>query len=180
MQPMSYYMIAALSVVSYSAMMWILVDVMGLSGRAAFTVRLALMALGILAGGLWLWWKAKRGAGAAGGGALPAEAEMLEPLFRDAEAKLAASRLGREARLGTLPLVLALGDEGSAKSSTIVNSGLDAELLAGHVYQEGYIVPTRAVNLWFARDVVLVEAGGKLIEDAGRWTAILRRLQPQD
>jgi len=46
------------------------------------------------------------------------------------------------------------------------------------VYQEGYIVPTRAVNLWFARDVVVVEAGGKLIEDAGRWNAILRRLQP--
>jgi type VI secretion system protein ImpL len=177
MQPMSYYMIAALSVVSYTAITWILVDVMGLSGRAAFTVRIVLMALGILAGGLWLWWKSKRG-GAAGGGALPAEAEMLEPMFRDAEAKLAASRLGKEARLGTLPLVLALGDEGSAKSSTIVNSGLDAELLAGHVYQEGYIVPTRAVNLWFARDVVVVEAGGKLIEDAGRWTAILRRLQP--
>ncbi len=179
MQPMSYYLIAALSVVSYTAMMWVLVDVMGLSGRAAFNVRLALMALGILAGGLWLWWKAKRGGGlSGGGGALPAEAEMLEPMFRDAEAKLAASRLGREARIGTLPLVLALGDEGSAKSSTIVNSGLDAELLAGHVYQEGYVVPTRAVNLWFARDVVVVEAGGKVLEDAGRWNAILRRLQP--
>jgi len=55
--------------------------------------------------------EAKR-SGAAGGGALPAEAEMLEPMFRDAEAKLAASRLGREARLGTLPLVLALAMKG--------------------------------------------------------------------
>lgn len=178
MQPMSMYIIAALGLVSYTATTWILVDVLGLSGRAAFNVRLGLMALGILSAGLWLWWKQKRGGAGAEGGALPAEAEMLEPMFRDAEAKLAASKLGREARLGTLPLVLALGDEGSAKSSTIVNSGLDAELLAGHVYQEGYVVPTRAVNLWFARDVVVVEAGGKLLSDAGRWTAILRRLQP--
>jgi len=88
MQPMSMYVIAALGLVSYTATTWILVDVMGLSGRAAWNVRLGLMALGILVGGLWLWWRQKKGAAGAAGGALPAEAEMLEPMFRDAEANL--------------------------------------------------------------------------------------------
>ena len=47
----------------------------------------------------------------------------------------------------------------------MIHSGLEPELIAGQVYQEANVVPTRAANLWFARRSIFVEAGGKL---AGR------------
>ncbi len=57
-------------------------------------------------------------------------------------------------------------------------SGLDAELLAGQVYQESSIVPTRVANLWFARKTVFVEAGGPLLDDAGSWVRLVKHFVP--
>lgn len=179
MLPTSYYFIAALGMVSYLALTWVLVDMLKLSYTTVWVVRIILSALGLLVGGLVLWWKARRGGVRADGSPapLPSESEEMDPLFRDAEARLAASRLGNDARIGTLPVILGIGDPGSAKTSTFVNCGAEPELIGGHVYQEGYVIPTRSVNLWFARNAVMVEAGGQLFSDANRWNALLLRLR---
>jgi type VI secretion system protein ImpL len=71
-----------------------------------------------------------------------------------------------------------LGESGGGKSSVMDQSGLDAELLAGQVYQESSIVPTRVANLWFARKTVFVEAGGPLLEDSASWVRLVKHFVP--
>ena len=41
-----------------------------------------------------------------------------------------------------MPLIYVIGDENSAKTQTVLQSGLDPELLVGNVFQDGLIVPT--------------------------------------
>jgi type VI secretion system protein ImpL len=179
--PVTYYFIAAFGLVSYMALTWVIVDVLKLPSQYVTTVRILSGAVGLLFAGLFLWWKGKRGGGGAqaGAAALPSEADDMSPLFRDAELRLAASPLGSDARISTLPVIFGLGEANSAKTSTFVNCGAEPELIGGHVYQEGYIVPTRAVNVWFARNAVMLEAGGRLLEDGNRWNALLQRLKPK-
>jgi type VI secretion system protein ImpL len=98
--------------------------------------------------------------------------------MREAESRLQASSLGRHARLGNLPALFLLGESGSAKTSVIQHSGLEAELLAGHTGQDKVPVPTRTANLWFARQFIFAEAGGPLVADAALWGKFVKRLAP--
>ncbi|MEO7143081.1 MAG: ImcF-related family protein [Bryobacteraceae bacterium] len=113
-----------------------------------------------------------QGAPADGGGG------ELETLLRDAGARLAASKIAGGANLSGLPLVLVVGDRGAAKTSTVLQSGTEPELLAGLVYQENTVAATRTVNAWFARGVAFLEAGGQLLADPAAWGRLVRRLQP--
>ncbi len=70
------------------------------------------------------------------------------------------------------------GDRGTAKTSTILNSGLEPELLAGQIYQDNAVAPTRGANIFFARDTVMVEAGGALMGQPGNWKALVEKLKP--
>jgi type VI secretion system protein ImpL len=106
---------------------------------------------------------------AAGGG-------DADPLIREASARLAQSKAG--AGVENLPMIFVIGDKGTAKTSTILYSGLDPELLAGQVYQDNAVAPTRAANIFFARGTVLVEAGGALMANPQSWTALVKKLQP--
>lgn len=105
--------------------------------------------------------------------------EDIDAIVREAAAKLAASRLGRTATLGALPAIFLIGESGSGKTSTVVQGGLDAELLAGQVYGEGQIVPTSSANLWLARRTVFAEAGGRLLNDPPLWMRLVKRLAPK-
>jgi type VI secretion system protein ImpL len=111
---------------------------------------------------------------------LPASqgADEIDVLAHEAEARLQASELGRSASLRKLPLILVVGLPGSGKTTTVLDSGLDPELLAGEVTQAGALVPTRSVNFWFARKMLFVEAGGPLAAAADRWVRLVRRLVP--
>jgi type VI secretion system protein ImpL len=122
----------------------------------------------------------KRKKAAAGGE--PEEAggaDEISLLIKEAENKLAAAKLEQGARIGNLPVYILLGDSGSTKTSAMMNSGLDAELLAGQIYQNNAVAPTRTANLWFARRSVFVEAGGKLPGDSGKWGKLIRKLTPR-
>ena len=55
-------------------------------------------------------------------------------LIHEAEGKLSAAKLGQSARVGNLPLFLIMGDPGTTKTSIMLHSGLEPELLAGQVY----------------------------------------------
>ncbi len=98
------------------------------------------------------------------------------PLIRDANARLAQSRGG--AGIANLPMIFVIGDRGTAKTSTILNSGLEPELLAGQIYQENVVTPTRTANIFFARNTVFVEAGGALMGNPQSWSSLVSRLQP--
>jgi type VI secretion system protein ImpL len=98
--------------------------------------------------------------------------------MRAARKRLAASSLGADARPEKLPLILVTGPTGSTKTTVVVRSGLDPELLAGDVYRGDVIVPTSAVNVWYAQGAVIVEAGGQILDDESRWERLVRRIQP--
>ncbi|MGK4495695.1 hypothetical protein ACSLVN_28190, partial [Klebsiella pneumoniae] len=68
-----------------------------------------------------------------------------------------------------LTAVFVVGETGTAKTSTVVHSGLDPELLAGQVYRDKDLIPTRAANIWYAHGAVLVEAAGKIVNETGGW-----------
>jgi type VI secretion system protein ImpL len=103
--------------------------------------------------------------------------DEVDSLVREAERRLAASK--QADRLTSLPVFFVVGDTGSTKTSVILNAGLEPELLAGLVYRENNLVPTRTANLWFSRRTIFVEAGGKLPAEPARWTRLIRKLQPR-
>jgi type VI secretion system protein ImpL len=86
--------------------------------------------------------------------------------------------MGRGATLRNLPLIFVAGDPGSAKTTTILHSALDPELLAGQVYQESTIVPTRVANFWYTRQAVFVDGGGGLFSQPDLWRRLIRLVQP--
>ncbi len=114
--------------------------------------------------------QAAQGGPAAGGGS------EADDLIRAASARLAQSKAG--AGVANLPMIFVIGDKGTAKTSTILNSGLDPELLAGQVYQDNAVAPTRSANIFFARGTVFVEAGGTLMANPQSWTSLVKKLQP--
>jgi type VI secretion system protein ImpL len=181
---MNIYAIVSVALVLYMTLCWFLGSVLGLHGGDLWILRGGLALIGFIVAGAYLWYQLKNvvprrqaGGSAPSGGETGGDGEV-DLLVREAEARLASSALGRKASIANLPLVLFVGREGSAKTSAVVHSGLEPELLAGHVFQENLVTPTRAANLWFARQTVLAEAGGKLNEDAGSWSRLLRRLRP--
>lgn len=116
------------------------------------------------------------GVSSGGSGLAP---EDITLLVRDAESKVASARLGHGAKLSSLRVIFVLGDAGSGKTTAVLHSGLDPELLAGHVFQEGVVVPTPVANFWFARKSVLVEAGPGLLSEPRLWTRLVQRVTPR-
>jgi type VI secretion system protein ImpL len=121
----------------------------------------------------------KAKAAAAGGSAEAAGSDEISLLIRAAEAKLSAAKLESGARVGNLPALLLVGEPGTTKTSVMLHSGIEAELLAGQVYQNNEVASTRSANLWFARRMLFVEAGGSLLADSGQWRTLIKKLQPR-
>ena len=121
---MNVYVIISAALVVYFALVWLLGTVLGLKGADLWILRGGLALIGLLAAGAYLWyrWKgaATRASSRAGQPAGSAEPSGdIDPLLREAEARLSASELGGKATVSRLPLILFLGKEGSAKTSSI-------------------------------------------------------------
>ena len=172
--------------VVYLVLSYFLVNVLHLQGTSAMIAYALLASVGTIGYGVAYWFQRKRaaskaaqaaaGPGAAGAGTAPGSpgSEDIDYLLKEAEQRLTTSPLGREARLSRLPVVFLAGPASSAKTSTLMHCGIEAELLSGQVWQEGLIVPTRAANAWFARQTVFLEAGGKLMNDPPRWASLVK------
>ncbi len=191
---MRLYWGVGIAFLGFMGMSWITGNLLHLEGRDLWMLRGFLAAIGI--SGITIFYalygkgEAKLqqlkgggqagGAGAGGGGtAAPGgAADEVDLLVRDAEARLAASRLAQDAKIANLPAVFLIGESGTAKTCTMLNCGLEPELLAGQVYQENAIAATRGANLWFARQSIFVEAGGKLLGEPARWIRLIKKLQP--
>jgi type VI secretion system protein ImpL len=104
--------------------------------------------------------------------------DEIDAMLTNAEKRLAASKVGKRA-LGTMPIVMLLGPEGSTKTSTVVRSGLEADLVTGDVMRGDAVAPTKGVNLWYTRYALFLEAGGALASDATRWARLVHKIQPR-
>ncbi len=123
--------------------------------------------------------KAAAAAAAAGGEIVAPGGDEVSVLIHEAELKLAAAKLEHGPKVGGLPVFLIMGEPGTTKTSVMLHSGLEPELLAGQVYQAGNVAPTRTANFWFSRRAVFAEAGGSMISDPGRWGKLVKKLQPK-
>ena len=132
-------------------------------------------ALGLCAAAL-LYYFQKRGQGAGHGAHGGSGAGEADPVIQEANARLAQSKAG--ATVANLPMIFVIGDRGTAKTSTLLHSGLEPELLAGQVYQDNIVTATRSANIFYARGTVFVEAGGALMGNPASWSRLVARLQP--
>ena len=89
----------------------------------------------------------------------------LDLMLNDANRKLRTAQQGARA-LDSLPLLYILGDTGSAKTVTVLKSGLDPELLAGTATLDGDQVPTGVINLWFTKAAALLEVGATVRQNS--------------
>jgi type VI secretion system protein ImpL len=178
---MTIYWGAGAALVGYLVVAWIVGSMLHLDSSRFYILFSILAVLGIGASGVFLWfWNRNHKSGADGspGSGTVEKDDEIDALVREAESRLASSNLAKGAKLANLPMVFVVGDAGSTKTSTILNSGLDPELLAGSVYQDTTVIPTRLANIWFARGMIFVEAGGTLLAEPRRWVRLLQRLRP--
>jgi len=90
---------------------------------------------------------------------------------------LVANQKGEVPSVATLPLYLVIGGEGAGKTSAMVNSGLEPQLLAGEAEREGTVIPTRLCNLWFSEGAVFADISGRLlVQESQNWERVLRVL----
>ena len=169
---MNIYLATGAVLLVYLVLVWFLGNLLHLQGSGLWILRIGLAVIGIAAAGVFLWFKRKerlQGGGEAGGAEFAGPAhEEIDALIRDAEAKLAAARIAGGAKLGNLPAIFLIGEAGSTKTSTMMHSGLEPELIAGQVFQDTAVVPTRSANLWFARRAIFSDErpAAKELEEA--------------
>lgn len=102
----------------------------------------------------------------------------LDALIRDANQRLKQANRGDAKSLAQMPVIYIIGDENAAKTQTVLQSGMDPELISGQIYRDQQLVPTQLVNIWYTGSGALVEAGGKLLRDPGLWQRLVRLTQP--
>ena len=128
---------------------------------------------------LWYQHRIKKAKEAAGDEDSQADAtDDLDSLVREAIRRLKQSTLGKGTDFGGLPLVFLLGDPGSTKTTVLIHSALDPELLAGQVYRDNDVVPTSTANIWYTRQAIFVDPAGSIMGQAGRWKRLVKLLQP--
>jgi type VI secretion system protein ImpL len=137
------------------------------------------MLLGALIGGAIAWYK-KRGApkGALPPGAAPPDTfNDFASVLDESERKLATSPQTASLRLNNLPVIVLTGPPGVAKTTVVLQSGLDPELLAGQVHLDGNIASTSVANVWLTSRAAFVEAGAPIQSDISTWQMLAKRLQ---
>ncbi len=171
-------LIAALILILSILLAWIVGPVLGIVGTSLLILRVSLVTIGIVIAAIILvmHFRQKRREAATTG--LPGGTD-LDTLLRDAEKRLATAQRTGPKSLDTLPLLYILGDANSAKTTTVLKSGLDPELLAGQLYRDQDVVPTPVVNLWYTRSCVLVEAGDAVRKNPALWSKLIRRTRPK-
>jgi type VI secretion system protein ImpL len=107
----------------------------------------------------------------------------LAAAIAEADATLAKAPefRGKTRPINRLPWRLIIGPPGSGKTSLLVNSGLEPQLLSGHAAEMGLNTSTRLCNVWLAKNTVFIELTGRFFEgDPARWIQLLRILRAGD
>ena len=173
-KPTKIWLVAVGAFVAYLVLAAVVTYLLRLPSRSAWVLFGVLAALGLISAGIILWYMRDQLRAPKAG----TPADGIDATLAAARAQLAASKKLAKPKYGTLPVVLVLGPEGSTKTTTIVRSGLEPELLAGDVYRGETVAPTQGVNLWYASDAVIAEAGGRIAADVTAWQHLVRALRP--
>ena len=103
----------------------------------------------------------------------------VDVLLTDANRKLRNAKQQGAKPLDGLPLLYLLGEAGSAKTSLVMRSGLDPELIAGSAPREGDVSSTPVLNLWFTRQAAILEAGEMVRQAPGALQRMIARTRPK-
>ncbi len=173
------YICAALTFLLSLVLVFAIGLVLSLHGAALVALRIILLLLGV-AGATVLAWLAQKRAASAGKRAdgTPVDTSALDALLREANGKLAASSRASAKKLNDIPLLYVLGEANTAKTTAIIKSGLQAELLAGHVYREKDIIATPVANIWYGGQAAIIESGEALRQTPGLWSRMVARTRP--
>ena len=173
---MGIYIVTAVVLVICLVLSWLVGSLLHLQGTSLWMLRGILSLLCIAGAGLFLWFHRKVKREESGSGIAPAGAE-IDVLLREADRKLKASRAA-SATIASMPVIFILGESGSAKTSVMLHSGLEPELLAGQVYDGSDVASTGVLNVWFARKTVFIEVSAKIASDPASWARVLQKTRP--
>jgi type VI secretion system protein ImpL len=148
---------------------------LALKGSTLYIFIGLLSIVGIIGAGFFVWWKNKQDAQS---GAKPSGDPEIDGLVKEVEAKLAAAKAVAGAKIGNLPLFFVMGEPGSVKTTSMLHSALEPELVCGQVYQDTNVVPTRLANVFLAKNTLFLDTGGPLMSNAERWQRLVRRMAP--
>ena len=162
-----------LGFILYLALVIGLALLLHLDGSKRLVFILLLAVLGAVACGVILWYLKKISPAEEA----PSHTGELDALVRDTDAKLKQANRGAKS-LGAMPLIYVIGDENSAKTQTVLQSGLDPELLSGEVYRDQAVVPTGTANIWLTGSAAIVEAGGALLRQPAMWQRLVKLTAP--
>ncbi len=156
---------------------WVLGWLLEVTGSDLWVLRGGLAFVGVATAGVLVWYYLK--ALKKSEGDLPkSEGNEIDTAIAITSQRIAAARYAERGKLSQLPVVLVIGPVGSAKTTIIARSGLDPELLSGEVMQGDAVVATRVLNAWYSNKTVFLEAGGRVVSDAGRFSRLVKHLQP--
>ncbi|HEX3276538.1 MAG TPA: type VI secretion protein IcmF/TssM N-terminal domain-containing protein, partial [Gemmatimonadales bacterium] len=161
----------------FAVAVWFLGSALGLTGRDLWILRGGLWLLGAIATVAVAWFLTRRAPGPKPASA--AATAEIDAAIAAARARLRSSRLAGRGAFDSLPVVLMIGPEGGAKTSSVIRSGLETELIAGDVFRGDVVAPTRLFNLWYTREGLILEAGGRLLREAPAWQRLLHHLLPR-
>jgi type VI secretion system protein ImpL len=165
--------IAIIGLLIWVVLTGLLPGLFGLTAGTVWLMRIGLWLLGGIAAGWLIWRSRKRVTGVAQAGQRPGE--DLDFLIRETRRKLGSKKFGRRPSLSGYPLLFVAGPPQSGKTTTVLNSSLDLELLSGLVNQGRLVASTETANFWLCRSTLVVEAGTKIWGDANAWTQFCRR-----
>jgi type VI secretion system protein ImpL len=144
------------------------------AGYAGFIILVSLVGIAAAITIIVLHRRAKKEREQLGEDAGAAATSELDLMLADANRKLRSSQQGAKS-LESMPLLYLLGEAGSAKTTTVLKSGLDPELLAGSATSDGDQAPTAVMNLWFTRSAALLELGHSVRQSLGLLGRLVHR-----
>jgi type VI secretion system protein ImpL len=159
---------------------WFLGSWLRLGSPLLWILRFGLAAIVIAAlVALWLLRWRRQAGGALAGADAGETGKEINLLIRDAEARLSASAKVPASRFRDLPLVVVLGETGAAKTTTVMRSGTDPDLLSGQAQQDGVVTPTRLVNFWLTGGTIFADLSGRLLGERAARRHLIRKSSPR-
>ncbi len=161
---------AALAVlIVFILLAWLLGAVLTLSEGERVTLRVGLVALGLIGAVALLWY-------------LRPQDEVVDAPVDAKSGDVVAVVASARARLprgafDSRAMVLVLGTQGSCKSTLVMKSGTDPELLAGDAVAGDVPGKTALATFWRVKDAILAEAGGPVVTDVVPWRQLVRALR---
>lgn len=170
--------ISAIILVISIVLAWISGPLLQIQGTSLLILRILLVALGVIAATviLVMYFRDRKRNGATKN--VQGGSEM-DNLLRDAEKRLATAQRTGPKSLDSLPLLYILGESNSAKTTAVLKSGLDPELLAGQIYRDQDVIATPVLNLWYTQSAVMVEAGDAVRKSPALWGKLIRKTRPR-